>query len=201
MGSEFGPNQIDLARVLKLAQEHAGDEQAFVEAVAKELRKLLSEILQELQSEDTGVKGKALEALAFYFMRLLGLEFRGWRKRGKKTGGFEVDIIVEGARLVFSRWQIQCKNTPDNAVSLDDIAQEVGLSLWMKSNVILIVTTGHFSRDALAYANDIMQMANLNIITLDKHDLAVLTASPLAIVDILNRKAKEVMRLKALPDF
>lgn len=56
--------------------------------------------------ENTGTKGKALEALAFYFMRILGLEFKFWRKRGKKTGGFEVDIIVEGARLAFSRWQI-----------------------------------------------------------------------------------------------
>jgi hypothetical protein len=76
-------------------------------AIRQLLRKPLSEILQELQSEHTGVKGKALEALAFYLMRLLGLEFKSWRKRGKKTGGFEVDVIVEGARLIFSRWQIQ----------------------------------------------------------------------------------------------
>ncbi len=60
----------------------------------------------------------------------------------KKTGGFEVDVIVEGARLVFSRWQIQCKNTPDGKVSLEDIAKEVGLSIQIKSNVILVVRTG-----------------------------------------------------------
>ncbi|HET9919982.1 MAG TPA: restriction endonuclease [Ktedonobacteraceae bacterium] len=170
-------------------------------AVRQLLRKPLSEIVQELQSENTGIKGKALEALAFYFMRLLGLEFRGWRKRGKKTGGFEVDIIVEGARLVFSRWQIQCKNTPDNAVSLEDIAKEVGLSLQIKSNVILVITTGRFSKDALDYANDMMQMTNLNIITLDKRDLTALKTSSLSIVDILNRKARQVIELKALPDF
>lgn len=169
--------------------------------ITEELSKPLSEIVRELQSVDTGTRGKALEDLAFYFVRLLGLEFRGWRKRSKKTGSFEVDIIAEGTRLVFSRWQIQCKNMPDNTVSLDDIAVEVGLSLQMKASVILIVTTGHFSRDALAYASDIMQTTRLNIITLDKHDLAVLTASPLAIVDILNRKAREVMSLKVLPDF
>lgn len=33
MGSEFGPNQVSLARVLELAQENAGDREAFVEAV------------------------------------------------------------------------------------------------------------------------------------------------------------------------
>lgn len=169
-------------------------------AVRQLLRKPLTEILREMQSEDTGVKGKALEALAFYFMRLLGLEFKAWRKRGKKTGGFEVDIIVEGARLVFSRWQIQCKNTPEGAVSLEDIAKEVGLSLQLKSNVILVITTGRFSRDALTYADDMMQITNLNIITLDRQDLRILTTSPLAIIDILSRKARRVMELKTLPE-
>ncbi len=169
-------------------------------AVRQLLRKPLSEILHELESEETSKKGKALEALAFYFMRLLGLEFKAWRKRGKKTGGFEVDVIVEGARLVFSRWQIQCKNTPDNAVPLEDIAKEVGLSLQLKSNVILMVTTGRYSREALIYADDMMQITHLNIITLDKRDLSILTKSPLAIVEILNKKARRVMDLKVLPD-
>ncbi|MGH2495738.1 MAG: restriction endonuclease [Ktedonobacteraceae bacterium] len=169
-------------------------------AVRQLLRKPLSEILQGLHSENTGIKGKALEALAFYFMRLLGLEFKAWRKRGKKTGGFEVDVIVEGARLIFSRWQIQCKNTPEGKVSLEDIAKEVGLSLNLKSNVILVITTGLFSRDALEYADDIMQDIPLNIITLDKRDLNILTASPLAIVEILNKKARRVMEMKTLPN-
>lgn len=169
-------------------------------AIRQLLRKPLSEILQELQSGDIGVKGKALEALAFYFMRLLGLEFKAWRKRGKKTGGFEVDVIVEGARLIFSRWQIQCKNTPDGTVTLEDIAKEVGLSLQLKSNVILFVTTGRLSRDALEYADDMMQTTHLNIVTLNKQDLQVLTTSPLAIVGILNKKARRVMALKVLPE-
>ncbi len=167
-------------------------------AVRQLLRKPLSEILQEMQAEDTGTKGKALEALAFYFMRLLGLEFKSWRKRGKKASGFEVDVIVEGTRLVFSRWQIQCKNTPEGKVSLEDIAKEVGLSIQLKSNVILVVTTGQFSRDALIYADDVMQDTHLNIVTLDKRDLNILTASPLAIVEILNKKARRAMELKTL---
>jgi len=169
-------------------------------AIRQLLRKPLSEILQELQSQHTGVKGKALEALAFYLMRLLGLEFKSWRKRGKKTGGFEVDVIVEGARLIFSRWQIQCKNTPESAVPLEDIAKEVGLSLQLKSNVILMVTTGRFSRDALTYADDMMRLTHLNIVTLDKGDLHKLAESPLAIVEILNKKARRVMELKALSE-
>jgi site-specific DNA-methyltransferase (cytosine-N4-specific) len=36
----------------------------------------------------------------------------------------EVDFIFRSQRLVFSRWQVQCKNTAK--VSLDDVAKEVG---------------------------------------------------------------------------
>ena len=197
MGSEFGPNQVDLIKVLELAQHHPGDGEEFTKAIASEYR--LAEILQAMQSEDTGLKGNALEALAFYFMRLLGLEFNAWRKRGKKTGGLEVEIIVEGTHPVFSRWQIQCKNTPEEIVPLEDIAQEVGLSLQLKSNIILIVTTGRFSRDALAYADDIMHISHLNIVALDKGDIRKLVDSPLAIVEILAEKAHRVVELKALP--
>ena len=101
---------------------------------------------------------------------------------------------------MFSRWQIQCKNTPDSAVPLEDIAKEVGLSLQLKSNVILMVTTGRYSREALIYADDLMLITHLNIITLDKRDLSILTKSPLAIVEILNKKARRVMDLKVLPE-
>jgi hypothetical protein len=169
-------------------------------AVRQILRKPLAEILQELKSENTSTKAKALEALTFYFMRLLGLEIKAWRKHGKKTGGFEVDVIVEGARLVFSRWQIQYKNAPGSTVSLEDVAKEVGLSLKLKSNVILMITTGRFSKDALDYADDMMQITHLNIVTLDERDLRILTKSPLAIVEILNKKARRVKELKALPE-
>jgi hypothetical protein len=45
-----------------------------------------------------------------------------------------------------------------------------------------------------------MQITHLNIVTLDERDLRVLTKSPLAIVEVLNKKARRVMELKALPE-
>jgi hypothetical protein len=36
MGSEFGPNQVNLAKVLELAQKHTGSGQEFIKAVASE---------------------------------------------------------------------------------------------------------------------------------------------------------------------
>jgi len=84
----------------------------------------LSAILSHLRSADRHVKGRALEILILYLARLIDLEFKGWRLRSADTGGAEVDAIVEGARLIFSRWQIQAKNT--DIVRLDDVAKEVG---------------------------------------------------------------------------
>ena len=84
------------------------------------LRKPLKEIREEMDSVNTHVRGLALEALAFKLMRLIDLTYVDTRLRGTATGGAEVDLVFESARLVFSRWQIQCKNT--SRVSLDDVA-------------------------------------------------------------------------------
>jgi site-specific DNA-methyltransferase (cytosine-N4-specific) len=126
----------------------------------------LSQILSDLRSPNKHTKGQALELLAIYLTRLIDLDFKGWRRRSADTGGAEVDVIVEGARLIFSRWQIQAKNSP--IVRLDDIAKEVGLSLtFIYSNVVMIVTTGEFTKNAYSYANHVMKTCNLNVILLN----------------------------------
>jgi site-specific DNA-methyltransferase (cytosine-N4-specific) len=164
--------------------------------VPKELfEQPLSQILADLNSDDTHVKGKALELLVIYLTRLLDLEFKGWRESSKATGGAEVDAIVEGARLIFSRWQVQAKNTA--VVDLADVAKEVGLALpVLYSNVVLVVTTGDFTANARAYAEDVMRNSSLNIILLRGAELEQISQDPTDIVPILNGKAEHVMRLK-----
>src|SRR5439155_6996871 len=112
--------------------------------------------------------GLALEALAFKLMRLIDLAYVATRLRGTATGGAEVDLIFEASRLVFSRWQVQCKNT--SRVSLDDVAKEVGLTHFLKSNVIVIVSTGQIGPEARRYANKVMTDSNLCIVMVDKDD-------------------------------
>ena len=160
------------------------------------LRKSIAEILQDVKSEDRYAKGLALEALAFHLMRLVDLQYVSTRLRGAATGGAEVDLIFEGARLLFSRWQIQCKNT--GTVSLDDVAKEVGLTFELKSNVVMVVSTGDLSSDARQYAQVVMQTSNIDIVLLDSHDLTRISDSPTLIGDILNREAKRAMSIKEL---
>ena len=129
-------------------------------------------------------------------MRLVDMTYVATRLRGSATGGAEVDLIFEGARLVFSRWQVQCKNT--SRVSLDDVAKEVGLSHLLKSNAVIMVSTGEIGNEARRYANKIMADTNLCIVMIDGKDLDRIETSPAAIVEVFNRESRHAMDLKRL---
>lgn len=200
-----GAKPYEVSRTLKFRQEIS---EPILVAVAekaglvpKELfEKPLSQILADLQSSNKHVKGLALELLAIYLTRLIDLEFKGWRIRSADTGGAEVDAIVEGARLIFSRWQIQAKNTA--VVRLDDVAKEVGLSLpYIYSNVVMLVTTGDFTSDAYKYANHVMKTSSLNVILLNGSELERISQDTTCIVAILNTKAQRAMKLKERTDY
>lgn len=160
------------------------------------LRKPVEEIVGELKHDDKYVRGLALEALAFKLMRLVDLNYVATRLRGASTGGAEVDLIFDTERLLYSRWQIQCKNT--TSVALDDIAKEVGLTHFLKSNAIVIVSTGKIGEEARRYANKVMQDSNLCMIMIDRKDINTIIENSTKIVDILNREARHAMILKKL---
>ncbi len=160
------------------------------------LRKPLAEILKELTDPSPHVKGLALEALAFHLMRLLDLSYVATRLRGVATGGAEVDLIFEGIRFIFSRWQIQCKNT--RTVSLDDVAKEVGLTFQLKSNVVMIASSGTIGPEARKYAAQVMQTTNLDLILVDRDDLEKIRANPTWIAAVLEREARHAMQIKKL---
>lgn len=153
-------------------------------------------LLLSLSSADRHVRGLALEALAFKLMRLIDLDYVATRLRGVATGGAEVDVIFEGSRLVFSRWQVQCKNTA--RVSLDDVAKEVGLTHFLKSNVVVIVSTGEIGPEARRYANKVMADSNLCVVMVDSKDISRVVANPATVIDVFNREAKHAMKLKTL---
>lgn len=160
------------------------------------LRKPLADILVEIDSADRYIGGLALEALAFKLMRMLDMRFVATRLRAQVTGGAEADIIFESDRLVYSRWQVQCKNTA--RVSLDEVAKEVGLSQLLKSNVLVIISTGDIGAEARRYANKIMADTNLSIVMIDRTDLNEIRNYPTHVVDAFNREARHAMTLKQL---
>lgn len=160
----------------------------------KLIRMHFDDILTDLNNDNKHVKGLALEALAFYLGRLIGLNFVQWRLRSKETGGAELDVIMEGANFIFSRWQIQCKNSPQ--ATLEDIAKELGLAQIIKTNVIMIVTTGRIGHKARIFAERIMQDTNLQVILLHQVDLKRIKTDPTVISDILRSQSEVAMTLK-----
>jgi len=157
----------------------------------------MDEIMVKIDSPDRHEAGLALEALAFKLMRILGMDYVATRLRNvPATGGAEVDLIFHSARLVYSRWQIQCKNTA--RVALDDVAKEVGLTHFLKSNVIVIVSTGEIGGDARRYANKVMQESNLSIVMVDRADIEIVKANPASIVQAFQREAAHAMQLKPI---
>ena len=186
-------NQLSVEVIAPLLKQLEQQAQADLRPL---LRKPLRDIRKELESDNRHVRGLALEALAFKLMRLIDLTYVATRLRGAATGGAEVDLIFESARLVFSRWQIQCKNT--DRVSLDDVAKEVGLTHLLKSNAVVMVSTGRISDDARRYANTIMAESNLCIVMVDGDDLARIETHPTAIVDVFTREARHAMDLKKI---
>lgn len=158
------------------------------------VRMKYADILSGLTSKSTHEKGLALEALAFYLARLLGLEFVQWRLRSNKTGGGEVDVVMEGARLIFSRWQIQCKNSKQ--ATLGDIAKEVGIAQVIKANVVLVVTTGKIGAEARRFAEQAMRETNLYVALVDGTHLQELHNSPAKIANIMNTQAEGAMTIK-----
>ncbi len=160
------------------------------------LRKPLADIVNELNDKNTYIRGLALEALAFKLMRIIDLDYVATRLRGNVTGGAEVDLIFESSRLVFSRWQVQCKNTL--SVRLDDVAKEVGLTHMLKSNAIVMVSTGEIGLTARDYANKVMADSNLAIVMIDRRDIENIVKNPSFIISVLTREAKHAMQLKKL---
>ncbi len=161
------------------------------------LTRSLADIIAEIDAKDRYIAGVALEALAFKLMRILGMDYIATRLRNiAATGGAEVDLIFHASRLVYSRWQVQCKNTA--RVSLDDVAKEVGLTHFLKSNVIVMVSTGDIGDDARRYANRVMQDSNLCIVMIDRSDLESIKANPASIADAFRREAHNAMSLKQL---
>ncbi len=158
------------------------------------LRQPLREILSDIDNSDTHVAGLALEAVALNLMRLLNMDYVATRLRGAETGGVEVDLVCQSTRLVFTRWQIQCKNAA--RMSIDDVAREVGLTHLLKSNAVVVVTTGTVDAEARRYADQVMTDSSLAIVLIDGEDLTTIAENPTRIVDVFEREALHAMDLK-----
>ena len=161
----------------------------------EKLSRPLEQVFGDLDSDDTYVKGLALEILALRIISDIGLFPVCFRLRSAKTQGAEVDLVANGVHLHYSRWLIQCKNT--KSVHVHDIAKEVGMAVVMKAHVIMMVTTGQFGRTVRQYAEGLASSSALQTILIDGQLLKKYRQNGAGvIIDWLRANANRVLTLK-----
>lgn len=157
--------------------------------------KALSDIVADIkQKDDTDKSGKALEYLAVRLCQMLDLEFMGLRERDVDiAAGGEVDAMMHSSRLVYSRWQLQCKV---GDVHQEAAAKEMGQQIVSLANVILIVGTGSITKGARDFRRKIVSTTNLNIIFIDGDALERIIKDNSTLVEILRQQARDALSLK-----
>jgi site-specific DNA-methyltransferase (cytosine-N4-specific) len=160
-------------------------------------RRSLADILADLKSSNAQKSGTALEYLAVRLCMMLDLEFMEWRTTDLElTAGGEVDALLHAARLIYSRWQVQCKV---GAITLEAVAKEVGMQTVTLANVILVVSNGKVSSSAATYREHITRTSHLNIIYIDGSALQRINKDPNTLLDVLRQQAREALSLKPKP--
>ncbi|HEY4225767.1 MAG TPA: restriction endonuclease [Pseudolysinimonas sp.] len=156
----------------------------------------IQQILTDLKSPDTHVKGIALELLSLRLAADCGLMPVDLRVRGVSTGGAEVDLVAEGAHLHFSRWLFQCKNQVSK-VDLGVLAKELGMATLLRAQVVVIVTTAEFARSVLEYARQAAETTAIQVVLIDGKMLGrYREGGSAALRNELHSRAVEVLTLK-----
>lgn len=176
--------------------------QAFIEKTVTSLDPVVTQyyrtrpegIYAALKSPSKFVKGRALEAYAIHIMRLLGLRFIEWRKRGPDTGGAEIDVTLGGLLgAVPTVWQVQCKNIPAGKVRLEDVSKEVGQAPNTRATHIMVIANGEITKDAIKFAMATMRNSPLTIFLLGKAEFEAVRKTPGALGTILRAQAERIV--------
>lgn len=157
----------------------------------------LEKIYRDLDSSDTHEKGIALELLSLRLMRDLGLRPVRFRERAQDTGGGEVDLIVDGVHLHYSRWLCQCKNTPSSSVRVEALAKEIGMAVLLQAQVVVLVTRGKFTKPVYEQAHQLAATSPLQVVLIDGKLLeSYRSRGALAVIDHLQNCAAATLIAK-----
>lgn len=161
------------------------------------LRESYGELLDKLDSDNTYEKGMALETLSVKLGRMIGLDFVGWRVRGRETGGTEVDVVMDDVGITYSRVQIQCKNIKGK-IEVKHIAREVGICRTLQTNTILMIARGGITSPAKRFANRVMHQENLAIMFITGEDIEKIDEEPAHLRNILRSESRRIHNRKKL---
>lgn len=148
------------------------------------------------QKKDENPRGQSLEILAIRICQLLDLDFFGWRETDEElAGGGEVDGFMHTARLVYSRWQIQCKAS--DKITYETLAKAIGIAKLSPARAILIVGTGVMTPRATKFRQEVVSRTELCMIILDGNVLNAVAHDPLKLMATIARQDSRAMARRA----
>jgi DNA modification methylase len=158
----------------------------------------LNDIVADIkQKGDVNKQAKALEYLSVRLCQMLELTFMGWRETDVNiAAGGEVDAMFYSARLIYSRWQVQCKL---GQITHTAVAKEVGIREITLGNVILIVSTGPATPGAQTLRSQIIAKTNLHIVFIDGAALERIIKNNAALIEIVRQQAESAIHEKPTP--
>jgi len=151
-------------------------------------------VLARLHQDDLSIdeKGRTLEVLAAMICWRLGLRHILVRHRTQ----FEVDVSAEYVGTNYEAWFAQCKAFKGAEVRSEHILREFGIAILNNYSVLLFVTTSSFSDDAKLTADRIGRESLVQVVRLDKRDLASIAADESALFRLVKVKAEATRRLR-----
>jgi Restriction endonuclease len=178
-GDQFDPNKFSLIEILELCNKCQPNRDILEASIAE---RYFSQHSQQTSSKLASENIGKLAMNCFLSIRAYQL----------------IEDLQESRqyKLVYSRWQIQCKNTAK--VDIDVLAKEIGLTFVTGADVVMVVTTGEFTRDAYQYAYRMMDVSRYYMILLQKDDIEAIKKDKTSIVEILDKKARRVFSKKEL---
>jgi hypothetical protein len=168
------------------------------ELQSADFKRSFEEVVAQLSDSNKNKRRIASELLVLWIMHLLELRCSQWRTHHDRQGKEgEVNVLAVSDKIVYSHWQILFKHTK-NAIDVDTLATQVGLTFLTNADVVMVVTTSSFTSDAVNYANQVTDTSRYYVILLDGDDIQQITADRARIIDILNAKARRVFARKEI---
>jgi Restriction endonuclease len=192
-GHQFEPAKFSLVEILELCKECQPSRDALETNIAQHYFSQHSKRASSRLASSDNISKLAMNC--FLSLRAYQLIEDLEQPRQYKISPLAEEILSKD-RFVYSRWQIQCKNT--NKVDIDVLAKEIGLTFVTGADVVMVVTTGEFTRDAYQYAYRMMEVSRYYMILLQKDDIEAIKRDKTNIVEILDRKARRVFAKKEL---
>lgn len=189
------PTEMVLDKNLTSFVEHLGLGASLGPKIKAGLKMSYPEVLKMCKSTNTNKKGLGLEILALKILKSAGLSPIAMRHVDDKPSSPEIDLLFLDERGTHSMWQVQCKNT--KTVSGDRVYREIGIALVAHRNVICIISTGGYTKQAMEAAQKANTETSMMVLLIEKSDISKLVSGTTSATTLLKKKMEEVRRVKS----